>query len=67
MTRNEVDHYVFYWHSTPNMCIYLVVYVNDIVITCNDQNGITSLKQHLFRHFQTKDLRPRQTEVLSRY
>ena len=36
--------------------IYLVVYVDDIVITGNDQDGITNLKQHLFKHFQTKDL-----------
>ena len=33
-----------------------VVYVDDIVITGNDQDDITNLKQHLFKHFQTKDL-----------
>nr|XP_009778353.1 PREDICTED: uncharacterized protein LOC104227744 [Nicotiana sylvestris] len=32
------------------------VYVDDIVITGNDQDDITNLKQHLFQHFQTKDL-----------
>ena len=31
--------------------------MDDIVITGNDQNGIQKLKQHLFTHFQTKDLR----------
>ncbi|RVW84366.1 Retrovirus-related Pol polyprotein from transposon RE2 [Vitis vinifera] len=36
--------------------IYLVVYVDDIVITGSDQNGIQKLKQHLFTHFQNKDL-----------
>ncbi|XP_070007788.1 uncharacterized protein [Nicotiana sylvestris] len=40
----------------PNLCIYLVVCVDDIVITGNDQDGITNLKQHLFQHFQNKDL-----------
>ena len=35
---------------------YLVVYVDDIVIIGNDQNGITDLKQHLFKHFQTNFL-----------
>ena len=33
-----------------------VVYVDDIVITGNDQEGISQLKQHLFKYFQTKDL-----------
>ena len=30
--------------------------MDDIVITGNDQDGIQKLKQHLFNHFQTKDL-----------
>ena len=30
--------------------------MNDIVITGSDQDGIQKLKQHLFSHFQTKDL-----------
>ena len=34
----------------------MVVYVDEIFITGNDQDGITDLKQHLFKHFQTKDL-----------
>ncbi|RVW32653.1 putative mitochondrial protein [Vitis vinifera] len=38
-----------------SLCIYLVVYVDDIVITSSDQDGIQKLKQHLFTHFQTKD------------
>ncbi|KAF3652826.1 putative boron transporter 5 [Capsicum annuum] len=56
MIPSGADHSVFYRHSEPNLYIYLVVYVDDIVITGNDQNGITNLKQHLFQHFQTKDL-----------
>ena len=31
--------------------------MDDIVITSSDQDGIQKIKQHLFRHFQTKDLR----------
>ena len=31
--------------------------MDDIVITSSDQDGIQKLKQHLFSHFQTKDLR----------
>ena len=33
-----------------------MVYVDDIVITGNDTTKIVQLKEHLFSHFQTKDL-----------
>ncbi|RVW61822.1 Retrovirus-related Pol polyprotein from transposon TNT 1-94 [Vitis vinifera] len=56
MFRSTADHSVFYHHNSLGQCIYLVVYVDDIVITGSDQNGIQKLKQHLFTHFQTKDL-----------
>ncbi|KAJ9685079.1 hypothetical protein PVL29_017204 [Vitis rotundifolia] len=56
MFRSTADHSVFYHHNSSGQCIYLVVYVDDIVITSSDQNGIQNLKQHLFTHFQTKDL-----------
>ena len=46
---------IFYWYSS-SLCIYLVIYVDDIVITWNDQVGIQNLKEHLHQHFQTKDL-----------
>ena len=57
MTRSTPDHSIFYHHKSTRQCIYLIVYVDDIVITGNDQDGIPKLKQHLFSHFQTKDLR----------
>ena len=56
MIQSAVDHSVVYHHSSTRKCIYLIVYVDDIVITGSDQNGIQKLKQHLFSHFQTKDL-----------
>ncbi|RDX86688.1 Copia protein, partial [Mucuna pruriens] len=56
MTRSEVDHSVFYCHSSSGKCVYLVVYVDDIVITGNDDIKISQLKKYLFNHFQTKDL-----------
>ncbi|RVX22875.1 Retrovirus-related Pol polyprotein from transposon RE1 [Vitis vinifera] len=56
MFCSAADHSVFYHHNSLGQCIYLVVYVDDIVITGSDQNGIQKLKQHLFTHFQTKDL-----------
>ena len=54
--RNTADHSVFYHHNSSGQCIYLVVYVEDIVITDSDQDGIQKLKQYIFTHFQTKDL-----------
>ncbi|RVW92475.1 Retrovirus-related Pol polyprotein from transposon RE1 [Vitis vinifera] len=56
MLRSTADHSVFYHHNSLGQCISLVVYVDDIVIIGSDQDGIQKLKQHLFTHFQTKDL-----------
>jgi len=55
MTRSEADHSVFYCHSNAG-CIYLVVYVDDIVLIGSDHYGISQLKQHICHYFQTKDL-----------
>ncbi|KAK2410134.1 putative mitochondrial protein [Trifolium repens] len=55
LIRSEADHSVFYRHSAQG-CIYLIVYVDDIVITGSDQQGILQLKQYLSNQFQTKDL-----------
>ncbi|KAL1291116.1 hypothetical protein AAHE18_20G178400 [Arachis hypogaea] len=56
MIQSEADHSVFSRHSSSMTSIYLVVYVDDIVITGDDHEGITQLKQHLLDHFQTKDM-----------
>ena len=56
MTRSTSYHSVFYHHTSSEQCIYLIVYVDNIVITGSDHDGIRKLKQHLFSHFQTKDL-----------
>lgn len=57
MFHYETDGFVFYNHyDFSKKCIYLVVYVNGIVITHCDQNDIQRLKQHLFDHFQIKNL-----------
>ena len=65
MIRSAADHSVFYHHSSTRKCIYLIVYVDDIVISGTDQDGIQKLKQHLFSHFQTKKLR--ETQVFFRH
>lgn len=56
MIQSEVNHSVFYRHSSTNQCIYLVIYADDIVIPGNDHDGIQHLKPHLFQHFQIEDL-----------
>ena len=56
MTRSTSDHSVFYHHTSLGQCIYLIVYVDDIVIAGSDHDDIRKLKQHIFNHFQTKDL-----------
>ena len=40
MIRSTTDHSVFYHHTFTGQCIYLIVYVDDIVITGSDQNDI---------------------------
>ena len=44
MTRSTSDYSVFYHHTSLGQCIYLIVYVADMVITDNDQDGIWNLK-----------------------
>jgi len=51
LKRSEADHSVFYCHTSPGKCVYLMVYVDDIVITGNDAINISQLKEHLFSHF----------------
>ena len=53
---SEADHSIFYCHASLGKCVYLVIYVDDIVITGNDVAKISQLKMHLSSHFQTKDL-----------
>ena len=36
MTRSTSDHSVFYHHTSFGQCIYLIVYVDDIVIIGSD-------------------------------
>jgi len=50
MTRNEAYHSSFY-HRSSARCIYLVVYVDDTVLTDSDHRGILQLKHYLCQHF----------------
>jgi hypothetical protein len=55
MTRNQADHSVFF-KKTRTGIVILVVYVDDIVITGSDKEGIQILINHLSSSFLTKDL-----------
>lgn len=55
MLRSEADHSIFYRHSVQG-CIYLIGYVDDIIIIGSDKQGILQVKQHLLNQFQTKYL-----------
>ena len=43
---------------TPKGYTFLLVYVDDMILSGNDVAGITDLKLHLTRHFRVKDLGP---------
>ncbi|KAL3749975.1 hypothetical protein ACJRO7_011017 [Eucalyptus globulus] len=55
LSRCENDHSVFYKQSRGGK-LFLIVYVDDIIITGDDLVGITELKTYLQQQFQTKDL-----------
>jgi len=42
LKRSEADHSVFYCHTSPRKCVYLMVYVDDIVVIGNDATKIAS-------------------------
>ncbi|GAB2287196.1 Belongs to the helicase [Dionaea muscipula] len=55
LQRSAKDHSVFNGHSDIG-CLFLVVYVDDIVITESDAMWINALKAFLQQQFHTKDL-----------
>ena len=55
MQNRKSDHSVFYRNSQASI-IFLVVYVDDIIITGDDMAGISTLKCFLHGQFHTKDL-----------
>ena len=55
MQKSKSDHFVFYRNSEAGI-IFLVVCVDDIVISGIDMTGISSLKSFLHGQFHTKDL-----------
>ncbi|CAN1815372.1 Retrovirus-related Pol polyprotein from transposon TNT 1-94, partial [Linum perenne] len=52
----QTDHTMFVKHAGSGKISILIVYVDDIVITGDDEEEITSLKKQLAKEFELKDL-----------
>ena len=53
--QSNADRTLFFKHQSGKIVI-LIVYVDDIVITGNDDDGIACLKRMLAKSFEVKDL-----------
>jgi hypothetical protein len=53
LQRYQTNHSIFHLHTSAG---YIMVYVDDIVITGDDSGGIAQLKLFLQKKFHTKDL-----------
>ncbi|KAL5580295.1 hypothetical protein UlMin_012737 [Ulmus minor] len=54
--QSQGDHTLFIKHKAPSKVTALIVYVDDIIVTGNDQEEIKRLKQYLASEFEIKDL-----------
>lgn len=54
--QSQADYTLFTKHSTQGKISALIVYVDDIVVTGNDDEKIRNLKHSLANEFEKKDL-----------
>ncbi|XP_022151717.1 uncharacterized protein LOC111019632 [Momordica charantia] len=54
--QSQADHNIFYKHSGNDKMVVLIVYVDDIILTGNDVDGLACLKKRLASEFQIKNL-----------
>ena len=55
-TRSQADHCVYVYNGNDGIKIYIALYVDDLLIMCNNIHKLTALKQHLSTLFDMKDL-----------
>ena len=53
--RSKVDHYVYYKHVGEHF-IYVVLYVDDMLLVGNNMEVIKEMKIHLSSKFDMKDV-----------
>ena len=54
--QSQGDYTLFIKHSATEGVTVLIVYVDDIVVTGNDEEGMSKLKECLIREFEIKEL-----------
>lgn len=59
LTQSHLDPNLYFAHIGTNT-VALLVYVNDILVTCSNLQLITQLKAHLHQTFKINDLSPMQ-------
>ena len=55
-SQSQADHTIFYKHSKNSKIAILIVYVDDIILTGNDEAELAALKEKLAKEFHIKDL-----------
>jgi histone deacetylase 1/2 len=53
--RSDADFSV-YVAQVGNVKFFIVVYVNDLILVCNNKDKLLQVKEELFRKFEMKDL-----------
>jgi hypothetical protein len=54
--KNEADPSV-YVAQVGHVKFFIVVYVDDLILVCNDQNKLLQINEELSQNFEMKDLR----------
>ena len=55
-TQGQSNHTLFYKYVVAYKIVILIVYVDDIIITSNDEGELACLKRKLATEFEIKDL-----------